>query len=187
MVDRTSILIDDEDRHFLDEYTWWIHKTKTRNYLRAHIRGTGRGNGNKVYLHRLIMQAGPGQEVDHIDGNSLNNHRSNLRFVTRSQNNANGKSKGSKSGFKGVHWDGYNKTWIAKIEKDYTSIVIGRYNTKEDAGPAYEGGHELVAIILDEKMLPLVRNKMGKDGKVRLQMPRELLVDICKEADGWYF
>jgi hypothetical protein len=57
----------------------------------------------------------------------------------------------------------------------------------EDAGPAYEGGPELVAIILDEKMLPLVRNKMGKDGKVRLQMPRELLVDICKEADGWYF
>jgi hypothetical protein len=82
----------------------------------------------------MILSARPGQIVDHINGNTLDNRRENLRFVTHQQNAFNKKSA-SKFGFSGVRKSG--KSWSALISVSGTDIALGTYETKEEAAAAY--------------------------------------------------
>lgn len=104
----------------------------------------GKINGKYVnktlYLHRLIMNAPVGMQVDHIDGNKLNNKSQNLRLCNNQQNNRNTKSrKNSTSKYKGVCWDGRNKKWLAQIclgggkHKN-----LGRFLDEIEAAKAYD-------------------------------------------------
>lgn len=96
----------------------------------------GRGT---VQLHREIMKPGPGLVVDHIDGNALNNRRSNLRVATTSQNTANSRkpARASSSRFKGVSWDAGNKMWRAGVEHMGKNHFLGFYTTEEEAHSKY--------------------------------------------------
>lgn len=91
-----------------------------------------------VRVHRLVAGAfiGPCPEdlqIDHKDRDILNNHYSNLRYVTRSQNNHNTRAKG-------YCWDG--KKWLARIVVDLKEIYLGRYDTEEEAREAYLAAKE---------------------------------------------
>ena len=88
-------LVDMADRHLVSEYRWCPGGTKN-GYATARV------NSVNVYLHRLIMGAGPGDVIDHIDGDPLNCLRVNLRQVTRSQNAANLSCTNNQTGFRGV-------------------------------------------------------------------------------------
>lgn len=77
------ILVDDSDLWILSAYNWWLHKGTTTYYARAN---TDRG---RIYLHRYIMSPEEGKVVDHLNGNGLDNRRSNLRVVTLSTNGHN--------------------------------------------------------------------------------------------------
>jgi len=98
------------------------------------------GSGHpRIWLSRYIMGNVPAMlDVDHIDGDKLNNRKSNLRLATRSQNLANKRCVLSKSGLKGVSWDKGKRKWASKISKDYNSIHIGHFNNKFDAAIAYD-------------------------------------------------
>ena len=73
-------------------------------------------NGTTVYFHRLIMDAKKGEEVDHIDKNSLNNHKSNLRLCTRKQNNQNASIRiDNITGYKGVSFNSLRNKFTAQI------------------------------------------------------------------------
>lgn len=92
------------------------------------------------YVHRLVWLAFRGEtpegfELDHIDNNSLNDALGNLRVVTRSQNQANCRGRGSQHGYKGVSCNG--RRWAAKIKIDYKMICLGTFDTKEEAALAY--------------------------------------------------
>lgn len=77
-----KIIVDDADRDLLDLRAWkGINRSK--GYFKARIKG------EQVYLHRLIAGAKQGELVDHIDGNPLNNRRSNLRVCSYYESNAN--------------------------------------------------------------------------------------------------
>ena len=89
-------------------------------------------------LHRLIMQAPKGVDVDHIDHNGLNNQRSNLRLATKSQNHANTKSRTGTSEYKGVYSSGGK--WIARAKKDGHNYYFGTFTTEIEAGRAYDIG-----------------------------------------------
>lgn len=94
--------------------------------------------GKKIYMHRLILQALPGQEIDHKDNDGLNNTRKNLRFATRAENNHNTRMRISNtSGFKGVSWDKNMNLWQAKITIRRQQIHLGRYDSPQDAYAAY--------------------------------------------------
>jgi hypothetical protein len=89
-------------------------------------------------MHRAILRAGDGHNVDHIDGDGLNNRRSNLRFATTAQNSANrGKQKNNTSGFKGVRWHKRDKRWRAVIGINGKTKQIGSFKTPEAAYDAY--------------------------------------------------
>ena len=94
-------VVDDDDYETMSCLRWGAGGGNRGRWYAA-----SRRNGRTIYLHRLLMDAREGQEVDHIDGNSLNNQRANLRFATRSQQNMNSKPRQNKkySRYKGVYW-----------------------------------------------------------------------------------
>jgi hypothetical protein len=97
---------------------------------------------NKLYgEHRLVwlMIHGvfPDGELDHEDGDCCNNTISNLRLATRGRNCAN-RNGWSESGYKGVYPTKRGKPWQAQITVDKKSILLGRYDNKEDAARAYD-------------------------------------------------
>jgi hypothetical protein len=117
------MIIDIEDVDLVSKYKW---SSKNR-YARAHYGNT------TIALHRLIINAPDNLYVDHIDRNTLNNKKSNLRLCTKTENNRNvSVKKHSKSQIRGVYKDKYNK-FVAYINVNKKKIHLGYTKTKEEA------------------------------------------------------
>lgn len=106
-------IVDDDDFLKFSKYNWYFHKSdgyavrKSKRFF---------GKQKMLYLHREIMGNMGEKQIDHIDGDKLNNQKKNLRFSTNSQNHANiGLISSNKSGFKGVSWNKNKKRWSATI------------------------------------------------------------------------
>ena len=91
-------------------------------------------------MHNHILQAPLGLEVDHIDGNGLNNRRENLRLASHSQNLANQKRSriGCSSKYRGVSWFKRTGIWIAQITVRYHHRGLGYFKDEKDAARAYD-------------------------------------------------
>lgn len=89
-------------------------------------------------MHRWILEAPAGMYVDHINGDGLDNRRSNLRLATPSQNNANrrGRVSGVTSQFIGVCKR--HRRWHARIRRDGKMTRLGSFASAEDAARAYD-------------------------------------------------
>lgn len=128
--------VSDEDYPTLSKYSW------TRTRIRHHVyasRIIGH-NGRKLWMHREILNAASGVIVDHIDGDGLNNTRSNIRLCTSAENNRNRRAVHcGRSRFKGVCWKSNPQKWQAYIR------VLGkqRYLIQTD-------NEVLAAIMYDE-------------------------------------
>lgn len=99
---------------------------------------TVNGKRISVYMHREILGVEPGDEVDHIDQNKLNNSRGNLRICTRSANMQNRHRKDNKSGYKGVYLQYRNNGWAAQIRIDGKSKYLGYFKCPRQAARAYD-------------------------------------------------
>jgi len=125
----TIIDIDDLQR-VLDYTTNW----SGRNRYVVSIKGSGRTK--TIFLHRFINNTPEGLLTDHIDGNPLNNRKSNLRSVTAQENQQNrGVNKNSTSGYRGVYKTKRNrsKPWCANVFVNYKRITLGHFATAEEA------------------------------------------------------
>lgn len=91
-----------------------------------------------TYMHRFIMGAEPGQEIDHIDGDGLNNRRANLRFVTSAQNKWNRPSYNGTSKYKGVSWFKTRNKWVVWIHANGKSKNLGYFLDEEEAARAWD-------------------------------------------------
>jgi len=100
---------------------------------------------NGVYMHRVVMglprKKENNLEVDHINGDQLDNRKKNLRVCNHQQNRANSKLQANNtSGFKGVHLSNETyrkKKWVVEFKLNGQKIYLGRYLTKEEAAKAY--------------------------------------------------
>jgi len=95
-----------------------------------------------IYLHRLaflyMTGAMPPNEMDHIDGNGLNNKWENLRACTRSENNQNHAIRSdARSGFVGVGWHNQAGKWRARIKLNGREIFLGCFDDPKEASLAY--------------------------------------------------
>lgn len=133
-----SILVDDGDYVRLNQHVWHVR----RGYA---ARGMYHPNGGERRyvqpMHREVvgLDVHDPMVVDHINGNTLDNQRINLRICTRQQNLCNrGSTKGNTSGFKGVVWHKATRKWAARIKKNYKSYHLGLYETPEEAHLAYQ-------------------------------------------------
>jgi hypothetical protein len=89
-------------------------------------------------LHRVIMGLPPETEVDHADGDGLNNTRANLRPATDAQNARNARLRvDNRSGFKGVCRVKGRESWQAQITVNGKKCHLGRFGTKEEAFAKY--------------------------------------------------
>ena len=137
-----SCLVDDDDYDFLNQFKWWCSDNGD-GYKCARRTHPAAGKPD-IRMHRMLTAAMPGDMVDHKDGNSLNNQRSNLRLCTRSQNTANSKPQESKkySNYRGVSVvKDRTKTrqyWTAQARKDGVLHHVGCFPTEEDAALAYD-------------------------------------------------
>ncbi len=131
-------LIDNEDFKYVSQFHWLERKSKDRFYI---VRSTSRREGKRkqYLLHREIMNCPKGMVVDHIDGDTYNNTRKNLRICTHQQNMFNQKTQTRKktSKYKGVHWLTREKKWRAKIKHNQKSITLGYFDCEEKAAFAY--------------------------------------------------
>jgi hypothetical protein len=97
--------------------------------------------GVRVTLHRWILNADETKDVDHKNGDGLDNRRENLREATAAQNARNAKKRPSAaSKFKGVNRDTSrtDRIWRARIRVDCKLIHLGRFSTEEEAARAYD-------------------------------------------------
>jgi hypothetical protein len=127
-------LVDRVDFESLNRHRW---STIPNGYV---VRYTTENKKRRTYLlHREVMNAPKGMEVDHINGTLIDNRRCNLRICTPSQNQANQVhlSSDNTSGFLGVFRGKTHGTWIAQVTVRYRRIHLGTFSTKEDAARAY--------------------------------------------------
>ena len=123
------VKVNNSTFEWASQFRWILNK----GYVYLNIFGL---DDQERRLHRLIMKTKRGQEVDHIDGDPLNNLISNLRIVTRAQNQQNRKlHKNNTSGFKGVVKTPFG--WRAQLRINGKLKYFGHYTTKEVAALAY--------------------------------------------------
>jgi hypothetical protein len=124
-----SVRIDDEDFENMSKYKWQILKTKHCTYAKRHH------NNSTVYMHIEIMKPNNGMQVDHKDGNGLNNQRSNLRICTQKQNKQN-RSRQVNQINKYIGVSKIKNKWQARYWNNGKTIVIGRFDTEIEAATA---------------------------------------------------
>ena len=129
-------IADDCDFEFLIQRKWYAHRDKNTFYARAH--GYSEGKPVLLGMHRVIMQPMRGLQVDHINGNGLDNCRCNLRICTSAQNQHNYRSRKGLSKYKGVSWHRGAKKWQATIQANKKRIHLGCHDIEEDAALAYD-------------------------------------------------
>lgn len=132
---RGVAVVDDADAPLVTRYRWHLH---TEGYAEGAI-PTGRRGARSVLMHRLIMGVPIGVQVDHRDGNRLNNQRGNLRVCGNAQNAKNRRGVANRtSRFKGVHFDQQTGKWRALIMVNRRTVSCGRHRSEEDAARAYD-------------------------------------------------
>lgn len=93
--------------------------------------------GSTVLMHRVILDAPKGMQVDHINGNKLDNRRENLRLCTHLENRRAYRPPSGRSRFRGVYWKGSNQMWCAQIGLPGRRLYLGLYPTEIEAAAAY--------------------------------------------------
>lgn len=127
------VFVDDADYEAIAQFDWHL---SDKGYVIRRVRTLG-GPKKTIRMHCVIF----GQtdlDVDHADGNKLNNCRSNLREATRTLNNANSKPrKGCSSQFKGVAWHCRYRKWWAYINCAGKRMCLGYHDDEIAAARAY--------------------------------------------------
>lgn len=117
----TFALVDDRDFGHLSQYKW--RRNRDGYALRSVV-------GGVVFMHRAVNNTTEGYETDHLNGDKLDNRRSNLKTVTHGRNMWNTKRPN-------VSYHKSNKRWRARIGVGGKSVFLGWFSSKEAALEAY--------------------------------------------------
>lgn len=117
-------LVDDCDFDELSKHRWFF-ATAGYAWRTLKISECPHSYGKLLYMHRSILNAQKGQEVDHINGDKLDNRRDNIRIASSRQNKLNKpKPRHNTSGVRGVNWNKGRRRWVARI-----SVAVGQSKT----------------------------------------------------------
>jgi hypothetical protein len=130
-------IVDDEDFEYLNQWKWFANLQGKKFYARRAIT-VSKGKQKTIFMHRFIMKPEKGMVIDHLDGNPLNNQKSNLRICTHADNMRNSKIPiNNTSGFKGVSFFKKNNTYMSSIRFNDKKIYLGLFIDPIDAAKAY--------------------------------------------------
>ena len=131
-----QFIFDKEDFEKVSKYHWY---EETNGYVRS----SGKKKEDKVFIHRLIMGFPDDMNIDHINHNTFDNRKSNLRIVTTSQNAMNHVlGARNTSGATGVVWMKSRNNWKAEIKLNGETIYLGSFNDFDDAENARKEAEE---------------------------------------------
>ena len=125
-----EILIDEEDLAWATQFTWYVTDT---GYAYRSVRVAGKSKN--IRMHRELLSATKGVDVDHINGNRVDNRRTNLRLCSRS-NNLKNKTKrrcDNRSGITGVFQHKQTGKWAVQIQVDGKPRHVGLFATLDEA------------------------------------------------------
>ena len=131
-------IVDDADFDEINGHKWYAQKGYGGTWYACRSSGPAASRVS-ILMHRQIMCATQGMDVDHINRNGLDNRRMNLRLCTRSQNIGNAKIGGrNKTGFKGVYWNKEKGVFHAQIKVNCKTRHVGFFKTAIEASMAYQ-------------------------------------------------
>lgn len=135
-------LVDDEDYERLSKWKWHAQRSTHGGHVQYYaVRTDDKGRSRKLRMHREILGAHPGQQVDHRrPADTLDNRRENLRFATSRENKRNARKRltPTSSRYKGVSWDAENGKWRACTTTNSKILNLGRFASEEEAARAYD-------------------------------------------------
>jgi hypothetical protein len=127
-------VVDAADYARLSEFRWYLASN-------GYARRTSKADGQrKIYLHRAILGLEPGdkRQVDHINGDKLDNRRSNLRIATSMENAQNRRGGRGSSPHRGVSWSNTNNGWLAYSQVNGVRTHLGTFGSEEAAARAVD-------------------------------------------------
>lgn len=139
-------VVDDSDFKRVSSIKWRAQKARGKFYAvhdcKSWMPWTGKHRPCRwvLLMHRFIVNAPPGKQVDHEDNDGLNNARSNLRICTNAENNRAKKTKslGVSSRYRGVSFCKARNKWVANIRVNDIQKHLGRFISEKDAAAAYD-------------------------------------------------
>jgi hypothetical protein len=132
------ILVDEDDLERLSKFRWFTYKGKTNRTAYAARSDYTTGSRRQISMHRYILGASTHEEVDHINGDGLDNRKQNLRVCSTKENNRNKpRPKNNTTGYKGVSYHARDLVYCAYIRVDRKLKHLGSFKTAEDAALAY--------------------------------------------------
>lgn len=131
---RAIALIDDDLYDHLNAYRWQLMGGRSwRRYAATTV------HDRTIYMHRLVVNPPAGVLVDHRDGCTLNNQRSNLRLCTNGLNQANSKKRqGAASQYKGVTFSKDRGCWFAEVRFKNERVYRKAFASEQEAARAYD-------------------------------------------------
>ena len=133
-------LVDDEDAERVQQYRWFAVNGHGGRWYAGRNVPDANGGQRRIHMHRLLLgDECEGKDVDHINSNTLDNCRENLRACTRAENmhNMRARSRG-RSRYKGVAWEERSKRWRAMIRITGHRRHLGYFVCAIDAARAYD-------------------------------------------------
>jgi len=135
-------LVDASDYNWLNRWKWYAHYSPHGRtfYALRNIPEKGKGKQRTLRMARAILGAKPSEIVDHVNHNTLDNRRANLRIVTASQNQQNQRllSAHNTSGFRGVSWHQVTRKWGASIKINRKQMHLGLFTSPQEGAAAYD-------------------------------------------------
>lgn len=131
-------IVDDEDYIKINQYKWCVYKKYNGKYYAK--RGIKVNKKSKsILMHRQILDYPDTEEIDHINGNGLDNRKENIRICNRSQNKGNvNKYSNNLSGYKGVCWCKVKKRWRVTIQYIGKQTYLGYFDDIIEAAKIYD-------------------------------------------------
>lgn len=145
-------LVDDEDYEELNKYKW--HANKHRNTYYAIRKSVDKESGLRkgIKMHRFIMNPPEKMQIDHINGDGLDNRKENLRVVTNRENAQNLHIEKT-SRYPGVYWCNKSKRWMSQIKYNNKTYHLGSFKSEELARSTYIMICEKMNDMTDEEKL----------------------------------
>lgn len=131
-----TFIIDDEDLDLISQYKWHAYEHRNTYYVSTNVKTNGKWT--TVGMPTIIMKAKDRKQLDHKNGNGLDNRKENLRYCSSSQNSQNRHGGFGTSPFKGVHWHKPIGKWCSRIGYEGSRIILGYFASEEDAARAYD-------------------------------------------------
>ena len=161
-------IVDAADYEWLNQYKWYVSCSSPGMYYACR-----QSEGRSIMMHRQIMDPPAGHVVDHINRNSLNNRRGNLRVCTQAENVRNCRGRQTSSQYKGVRCRREQNKWQARIGINGRQESIGVFDSEVEAALAYD----LRAIVLFGEFaylnLPHITNATRQAKQLKAQVSRD--------------